>query len=119
MNFFLLLLTSQNARFQRCRKKKVSVCQSEFDVLWSRDISVYHLVTQHHIGHFQKYYITLCLSSKTLHKHCSIFSRDLQWSQEKIKTMLIQNFGGQTKSIMVFLKVAHFLSNKILIFKKV
>ena len=33
----------------------------------------------------------------------SIFSWDSQWSQEKIKTMLMQNFGGQTKSIMVFL----------------
>ena len=28
-------------------------------------------------------------------------------SQEKIKTFLMQNFGGQTKSIMVFLKVAY------------
>ena len=35
-----------------------------------------------------------------------IFSWDLQWSQGKIKTMFMQNFGGQTKSIMVFLKVA-------------
>ena len=32
---------------------------------------------------------------------------DLQWCQEKIKTMLTQNFGEQTKSIMVFLKVAY------------
>ena len=37
----------------------------------------------------------------------SIFPLDLQWSQEKIKTMLMQDFGGQTKSIMVFLKVAY------------
>ena len=37
----------------------------------------------------------------------SIFLLDLQWSQEKIKTMLMQNFGGKTKSIMVFLKVAY------------
>ena len=59
------------------------------------------------IGHFQKYHNTLCLPSKILHKHCSIFSWDLQWFQEKIKTMLMHNFGGQTKSIMVFLKVAY------------
>ena len=32
---------------------------------------------------------------------------DIQWSQEKIKTMLMQSFGGQTKSIIVFLKVAY------------
>ena len=32
---------------------------------------------------------------------------DIKWSHEKIKTMLMQNFGGQTKSIMEFLKVAY------------
>ena len=37
----------------------------------------------------------------------SSFSWDLQWSQEKTKTMLMQNFGGQTKSIMVFSEVAY------------
>ena len=37
----------------------------------------------------------------------SSFSRDLQWSQEKTETMLMQNLGGQTKSIMVFSKVAY------------
>ena len=41
-----------------------------------------------------------------LHKHCFHFPPDLL-SQEKIKTMLMQNFGRQTKSIMVFLKVAY------------
>ena len=35
------------------------------------------------------------------------FSWDVQWSQEKIKTILVQNFGGQTKSTMVFSKVAY------------
>ena len=57
------------------------------------------------IGHFQKYHNTLCLSSKILHiKHCSyfLFSLDCK-SQEKIKTMLMGNFGGQTKSIMVLI----------------
>ena len=39
----------------------------------------------------------------------SILSWDLQWSQEKIKAMLMQNFGGQTKCIMVFLKLAYWL----------
>ena len=37
----------------------------------------------------------------------SIFSWELQWSQEKIKTMLIQNFGVQNKNIIVFLQVAN------------
>ena len=36
---------------------------------------------------------------------CS-FSWDLKWSQEKTKTMLMQYFGGQTKSIMVFSELA-------------
>ena len=34
-----------------------------------------------------------------------IFSWDRCKSQETLETMLMQNFGGQTKSIMVFLKV--------------
>ena len=38
----------------------------------------------------------------------SSFYWDLQWSQEKTKTMLIQNLGRQTKSIMVFPEVAYF-----------
>ena len=59
------------------------------------------------IGHFQKYHNTLCLSSKFCINIVSIFSWDLQWSQEEIQTMLMQSFGGQTKSIMVFLKVAY------------
>ena len=37
----------------------------------------------------------------------SRFSWDLQWSQEKIKTILMQNLGGQIKSIMVFSEVAY------------
>ena len=32
-------------------------------------------------------------------------------SQEKITTTLMQNFGGQTKSIMVVLKVAYWKPN--------
>ena len=38
----------------------------------------------------------------------SSFSRDFQLSQGKTKTMLMQNFGRQTKSIIVFSKVAYF-----------
>ena len=36
-----------------------------------------------------------------------IFSWDLLWSQDKIKAILMQNFGRPTKSIMVYLKVAY------------
>ena len=45
----------------------------------------------------------------------SSFSWELQWSEEK---MLMQNLGGQTKSIMVFSELAycelseHFLHNR-------
>ena len=35
------------------------------------------------------------------------FYWDLQSPQEKLKTMLMQNFGATAKSIMVFLKNAH------------
>ena len=35
------------------------------------------------------------------------FSWDLQSPQEKLETMLMKNFGGTKKSIMVFLKKAH------------
>ena len=37
----------------------------------------------------------------------STFSWDLKWSQEKTKTMVMQNLGGQTKSIMTFSEVAY------------
>ena len=37
----------------------------------------------------------------------SSFSWDLQWSQEKTKAMLMQNLGGQTKSIMLFSGMAN------------
>ena len=36
------------------------------------------------------------------------WSWDLQWSQEKTKTTLMQNLGGQTKNVMVFSEVAYF-----------
>ena len=36
-----------------------------------------------------------------------VFSWDHCKSQEKLETMLMQNFGGQTKSIMVFSEVAY------------
>ena len=32
-------------------------------------------------------------------------------SREKLKTMLMQNFGRQTKSVRLFLKVAYFMGN--------
>ena len=36
-----------------------------------------------------------------------VFSWDYCKSQEKLETMLMQNVGGQTKSIMVFFEVAY------------
>ena len=68
------------------------------------------------VGHFQKYRNTLCLSSKI----CISITFTLSWdhckSQEKMETMLMQNFGGQAKSIMVFLKVAYCAVLIIIIF---
>ena len=57
------------------------------------------------IGHFGKYHNILCLSPQILHK--IVLFWDLQWSQEKTKTMLLQNLGGQTKSIMVFSEMSY------------
>ena len=38
-----------------------------------------------------------------------VFSWDHCESQEKLETMLMQSFGGQTKSIMVFSEVAYWV----------
>ena len=62
-----------------------------------------------HIDHLQKYHSTLCLSSEFCISIIFIFCWDLCKSQEKLETVLMKNFGGQTKSIMVFLKVAYCL----------
>ena len=59
------------------------------------------------IGHFGKYHNTLSLYPQILHKHGFVFSWDHCKSQEKLETMLMQNLGGQTKSIMVFFEVAY------------
>ena len=51
-----------------------------------------------------------------------VFSWDHYKSQEKLETMLMQNLGGQTKSIMVFSEVAYGLTaikHKLLFLLKV
>ena len=67
------------------------------------------------IGHFRKYHYTLCLSPKFYLSIVFVFSRDHCKSQEKLETMLMQNFGGQSKSIMVFSEMAYILSVFILL----
>ena len=49
------------------------------------------------VGLFHKYHNTISCPSKILHKHCSISP------QEKLKTILMQKFEGNSKSTMVFL----------------
>ena len=61
------------------------------------------------MGHFQKYHNTLFCPPKLCISIVFISSWDHCKSQEKMETTFMQNFGGQTKSIMVFLKVAHCL----------
>ena len=51
-----------------------------------------YMTKENKIGRFQKYHNTLCLSFKILHKHCFYFLLGL--------TMFMQNFVGQTKSII-------------------
>ena len=59
------------------------------------------------ISHFGKYHNTLCLSPQILHKLCFCFLLGPLKSQEKLETTLVQNFEGETKSIMVFSEVAY------------
>ena len=53
-------------------------------------------------GLFQKYHFA---------KFCIVFnfSCDLQSPQEKLKTIIMHNFGGTTNSIMVFVKKSLFI----------
>ena len=52
---------------------------------------------------FQKYHNTLFCLFKILHKHCFQFLLGLAIAPREMETfMLMQNFGGTTKSIMVF-----------------
>ena len=55
---------------------------------------------------FSKYHSPGCCPSKLLLKHSFNFSWGDYKSQEKWKTMLMQNFGGTTNSINAFLKKA-------------
>ena len=57
---------------------------------------------------FENTLLLFVCPSKFLHiSVVSSFAWDLQWSQEKTKTMLMRNLEGQTKSIMVFSKMAY------------
>ena len=59
------------------------------------------------IGHCGKYHNTLCLSPQILHEHCFQFLLGLKMTQRENKTMVMQNLGGQTKSIMVFSEMTY------------
>ena len=64
------------------------------------------------IGFFKKNTVILYVVPP---KFCISIVLNFSWrnceSQEKLKTMLMQNFGGATKSIMVFLKKAYYKLN--------
>ena len=63
------------------------------------------------LGFFEKYHNTLCCPSKILHKHCFQFLLRLTIAPRKIEYNAYGNFGGTTKSIMVFLKKAYYKLN--------
>ena len=65
------------------------------------------MTTLNSIGHFGKYHKSFCLSLQILHKLCFQFLLGLTMVPREIKTILMQNLGGQTKSIMVFSEVAY------------
>ena len=59
------------------------------------------------VGHFQKFHNTLCLSLQNLSQLLLLFYLGTMVSpRRKWKQCLCKILGGQTKSIMVFLKVA-------------
>ena len=61
-------------------------------------ISHHFLSSDEAISQYQKYHNTLCLSLQNFAKALFfIFSWDLQWSQEKLETMPMQNFEGTNK----------------------
>ena len=67
--------------------------------------------TKLRIGPFGKYYNTLCFSPQICISIVFVFSWNLCKFQEKLETMLMQNLGVQTESIMVFSGVAYISAN--------
>ena len=68
-------------------------------------MAYFQWLTSPQIGLFQKYHSPGFCPSKLLLKHSFNFSWGDYKSQEKLKTVLMQKFGGTTtRSIMVFLK---------------
>jgi len=65
-----------------------------------------HIVENLHIRHFHIPHNAPYLPLKILHNRC-IFSWVLKPSQEKLKTMLIQNSGGKIRCIMGNVEVAY------------
>ena len=62
---------------------------------WCKEISLSRFEVKIYLGHFQKYHNTLYLSLQNFAQaFFFILSWDLQWSQERLETMLLQNFGG-------------------------
>ena len=59
------------------------------------------------VGHFGNTIILFVCPPRFCMSIVFVFSWDHCKSQEKLKTMLMQNLGGQTKSIMVFSEVAY------------
>ena len=72
----------------------------EFLGKWKTPTAASHTASR--IGHYQKNRNTLCLPLQLLHKHCFILSWDHCTSQEKLETILMQNFGGTNKDYDIF-----------------
>ena len=66
--------------------------------------------------HFHISHNAPCLPSKILHNLCFSFLLVLQPFQEKLKTMLMQNFGGQIRCIMGIVEVAYGTKRDFLLF---
>ena len=80
-----------------------------------RSISLTYQIGVHTIAlekaFFQKYHNTLFCLFKILHKHCFQFLLGLTIAPREIETfMLMQNFGGTTKSIMVFFEKTYWVT---------
>ena len=105
-----IMLYKSSGAFKRARLCRVSL-------QWSRNKGKVEWLSSRSLTSFKHRYTRLDLSENTIilfvcpPKFCKsiafVFSWDHCKSQEKLETMLMQNLGGQTKSIMVFSEVAY------------
>ena len=76
---------------------------------------VHASVYQLHVSHYQKYHNTLCLPLQNFSQalFSLYFCWDLQWSQEKLETMLMRNFRGTNKEYYGIFDIGQVVYNHV------